>query len=84
MFCLNVYRSVEEPQRDLGAQASPSRTRSPEPRGAAQLLVDDARTTTPPPAADERVATPPLVTNSRTTTPPRGDELGAGGTLGDV
>jgi hypothetical protein len=79
-----VIRSVAEPQRDLGAQASPSRTRSPEPMGTAQSLVDDARTATPPPATDERVATPPLAVDSRTVTPSRGDEAGAGGTLGDV
>jgi hypothetical protein len=59
VLCLNVCRSVVEPQRDLGAQALPSRTRSPDPRGATQSLVDNARTVTPPPAADERVVTPP-------------------------
>jgi hypothetical protein len=66
------------------AEALPSHTRSPEPRGTAQSLVDDARTVTLPPAANGRVATPPLATNSRTMTPPRGDEAGAGGALGDI
>jgi hypothetical protein len=46
--------SVAEPQRNLGAQASPSRTRSPDPKVVAQSLVDDARTATPPPTTDER------------------------------
>jgi hypothetical protein len=84
MLCLNVCRSVAEPQRDLGAQASPSRTRSPEPRGAAQSLVDDARTATPPPTANGRVATLLPATDSRTATPLRGNEAEARGTLGDV
>jgi hypothetical protein len=81
---LNVCRSAAEPQRDLGAQASPSRTRSLDHRGTAQSLVDNARTATPPPAADERVATLPPATDSRTMTPPRGDEAGGGGALADV
>jgi hypothetical protein len=84
---LNVVflcRSVVEPQHELGAQASSSRTRSPDPRDAAQSLVDDARTATLPPVADERVATLPPATDSRTVTPPRGDEAGAEGNLGDV
>jgi hypothetical protein len=54
VFCM----SVAEPQRDLGAQASPSRTRSPDHEVAAQTLVDDPRMTTPPPATDVRMATP--------------------------
>jgi hypothetical protein len=52
--CGGLCRSVAEPQRDLGAQASPSRTRSPDPKVVAQSLVDDARTANPPPAADEK------------------------------
>jgi hypothetical protein len=79
-----LCRSVAELQRDLGTQASPSRTRSPKPRGATQSLVDDVRMTTLPPSADKRVATLPPTTDSRTATPPRGDEVGAGGTLEDV
>jgi hypothetical protein len=51
------YRSVE-PQRDLGAQASPSRTRSSDHEVTTQTLDDDARTATPSPAADARTATP--------------------------
>jgi hypothetical protein len=57
VFCM----SVAEPQRDLGAQASPSRTRSPDHEVAAQTLVDDPRMTTPPPATDVRMATPHLL-----------------------
>jgi hypothetical protein len=83
-MCVFLCRSVAEPQCDLGAQASPSRTRLPDPRGAAQLLVNDAGTATPPPAAGEGVATPPPATDSRTVTPPRGDEAVTGGTFGDV
>jgi hypothetical protein len=73
-----------EPQRDLGAQASPSHMRLPNPKVVAQSLVDDARTATPPPAAGERGATPLPAADSRTATPTRADETGAGGSLGDV
>jgi hypothetical protein len=45
-------RSDVQPQRGVGAQASPSRTRSPVREVVGQTLVDDARTATPPPAAD--------------------------------
>jgi hypothetical protein len=68
-----LCRSVVEPQRDLGAQASPSRTRSPDLEFAAQTLADDARTTTPPPAAD-----------ARTVTPPPAADATAQGSVGDV
>jgi hypothetical protein len=47
-FC----KSDVQPQRDLGAQASPSRTRSLDHEVGAQTLVDDTRTATPPLAAD--------------------------------
>jgi hypothetical protein len=82
--CGGLCRSVAEPQRDLSAQASPSSMRSPDPKVVAQSLVDDARTTTPPPAADERGVTPPPATDSRTTTPPCADDVGVGGALGDI
>jgi hypothetical protein len=36
------------PQDDLGAPASPSRTRSADPRVVGEALADDARTATPP------------------------------------
>jgi hypothetical protein len=55
VFC----RSVVEPQRDLGAKASPSRTLLPGHKVASQTLADDARTATSPPAADSRMVTPP-------------------------
>jgi hypothetical protein len=42
------------PQRDVGAQASPSRTRLLVREVGAQTLVDNARTMTPLPAADAR------------------------------
>jgi hypothetical protein len=81
---VDLCRSDVDPQRDLGAQASPSRTRSPDPKVVAQSLVDDERMVTPPPAADERRMTPPPVTDSRTATPPHADDVGAGGAVGDV
>jgi hypothetical protein len=73
MLCLDVCKSVAEPQRDLGTQASPSCMRSPDPRGTTQSLVDDARTSTLPPATDLRAATLS-----------HDDEAGAGCALGDV
>jgi hypothetical protein len=55
-FCIvfddGSCRSDVRPQRDLGAQASPSRTRSPDHEVGAQMLVDNARMTTPSPVAD--------------------------------
>jgi hypothetical protein len=83
-MCAFLCRSVAETQCDLGAQASPSRTRSPDPRGTTQSLADDVGTATPPLATGERVATPPVATDSRTATTPRGGEAGEGGALGDV
>jgi hypothetical protein len=50
MFDDDICWSDMLPQRDLGAQASPSRTRSPDLEVGAQTLVDDVRTVTPPPA----------------------------------
>jgi hypothetical protein len=49
-----LCRSVVEPQRDLGAQASPSRMRSPDPKVVVDLLADDTRTATLPLGAGER------------------------------
>jgi hypothetical protein len=53
-----------ESQCDLGTQASPSHTRSPDHEVAAQTLADDARMMTPPPAADSRMVTPPPATDA--------------------
>jgi hypothetical protein len=79
-----LCRSVAEPQRSLGAKASPSRTRSPDPKVVVESLADDAGTATPPPAASERRTTPPLAADSRTVSPPRADDAGAGGVVGDI
>jgi hypothetical protein len=64
-----LCRSVVEPQHDLGAQASPSRTRSSDPKVVMDSLADDARTATPPPAAGESGTTPPPVVDSGTGSP---------------
>jgi hypothetical protein len=77
-------RSVVEPQRDLGAQASPSRTWSPDHEVAAQTLADDARTATPLPAADARTTTPPPAADVRTTTPLPAADATAQGSVGDI
>jgi hypothetical protein len=79
-FC----RSVAEPQRDLGAQASPSRTRSPDPKVMVELLADDEGTGTSPPVAGEKRTTPPPMADSRTASTPRADDAGAEGVVGDV
>jgi hypothetical protein len=79
-----LCRSVAEPQCNLGAQASLSRTRSLDHGVAAQLLVDDVRTATPPPAADARGVTLSPTADSRTTTPPPVADAGARGAIGDV
>jgi hypothetical protein len=80
----DLGRSVVEPHRDLGAHASPSRTRSPDYGVAAQTLADDVRTVTLPPAADSRTATPLPTADARTTTPPPGVDARAQGAVGDV
>jgi hypothetical protein len=86
-ICFDVVllcRSVEEPQHDLGALASPSRTRSGDPKVMGESLVDDAWTATPPRGAAESRATSPPVADSRVASPPRTVEVGEGATVGDV
>jgi hypothetical protein len=51
-FAVSVLQSDMQPQRDLGAQATPLRTRMPNHEVRAQTLVDDARMVTPPPATN--------------------------------
>jgi hypothetical protein len=72
------------PQDDLGAPASRSRTRSPDPKVVGEVLVDDARTTTPlRGAAESRAASPPVV-DTGVTSPPHAIEAGEGTSVGDV
>jgi hypothetical protein len=71
-----LCRSVAEPQRDLGAQASPSRTRSPDPKVVGESLADDARIATPPRGAVESRANLPPVADSRVVSPLRAVEAG--------
>jgi hypothetical protein len=71
------------PQEDLGAPASPSRTRSADLTVVGEALADDACTTTPPRGAVESRATSPPVVVSRVETPPRVVEAG-GASGGDV
>jgi hypothetical protein len=71
------------PQDDLGAPASPSRTRSVDPKVVGEAFGDDARTATPPRGAAEGRATSPPVADSRVETPPRAVEAG-GASAGDV
>jgi hypothetical protein len=87
MFVLTRYLllgPVVEPQGDLGASASPSLTRSPEPTVVGEALADDARTATPPRGAVECMAVSPPVADSRVETPPRAVEEGRGVFAGDV
>jgi hypothetical protein len=70
------------PQDDLGAPASPSRTRSPNPKVVGEALGDDARTTTPSlGVAKSRAASPP-VADTGVVSPPRAVEAGEGPSLG--
>jgi hypothetical protein len=82
--CL-LCRPVAEPQGDLGALASSSCTRSPDPTvvgGGA--LPDDAWTASPLRGeAKSRAASPP-VADSRVESPPRAVEAGGGASAGDV
>jgi hypothetical protein len=71
-----LCRSVAEPQRNLGAQASPSHTRLPDPKVMVESLVDDVRTATHPWGAAENRATSPPVVDSRVASPPRAVEAG--------
>jgi hypothetical protein len=71
------------PQDDLGAPASPSRTRSADLTVVGEALADDACTTTPPRGAVESRVTSPRVVVSRMETPPRVVEAG-GASGGDV
>jgi hypothetical protein len=72
------------PQDDLGAPASPSRTRSPNPKVVGEALGDDARTTTPSlGVAKSRAASPP-VADTGVVSPPRAVEAGEGPSVGDV
>jgi hypothetical protein len=72
------------PQEDLGAPASPSRTRSADLTVVGEALADDARTSTPPRGAVESRATSPPVVVSRVETPPRIIDVGGATSTGDV
>jgi hypothetical protein len=72
------------PQQDLGALASPSRTRSPYPKVMGEALADDAWTANPPRGAAESGATSPPVVDSRVASPPHAVEAGEGASCGDV
>jgi hypothetical protein len=73
---------VAEPQGDLGALASPSRTRSPDPTVVGEALANDACTATPPRGAVESRATSPHVADSRVETPLHGVEAVVGASAG--
>jgi hypothetical protein len=81
---LLTCRPAVTPQGDLGAPASPSRTRSDEPKIVGEVLADDARTATPPRGADESRATSPPVANAWVETPPRVANAGGTTSTGDV
>jgi hypothetical protein len=85
--CFDVMllcRQVVVPQDDLGTPASPSRTRSPDPKVVGEVLADDARTATLPRAAAESRAASPLVVGTGVTSPPHAVEAGEGTSVGDV
>jgi hypothetical protein len=74
---------VAIPQDDLGASASPSRTRSADPKVVGEALADDARTATPLRGAVESRVNSSPVADSRVETPLRTVEAG-GASVGDV
>jgi hypothetical protein len=77
-------RPAVEPQSDLDALASPSRTRSDEPKVVGEVLADDVHTSTPPQGAVGSRVTSPLVADSRVETPPRVADAGGATSTGDV
>jgi hypothetical protein len=79
-----LCRLVAEPQRDLGSPASPSHTRSLDPKVVVESLTDNARTATLLLGAVEKRATSPPVADSRVASPPRAGDAGVGGAIGDV
>jgi hypothetical protein len=83
MWCC-LCRSVAVPQDNLGAPASPSCTRSAEPKVVGEALADDARTATPPRGAVASRATSPPVADSRVETPLVVVDAGGVTSAGDV
>jgi hypothetical protein len=81
---LLTCRPAVAPQGDLGAPASPSQTRSAEPKVVGEALADDAHTATLPRGAVESRATSPPVADSSVETPPRVVDAGGVTSTGDV
>jgi hypothetical protein len=79
-----MCRPAVAPQGDLGASASPSLTRSDEPKAVGEVLTDDAHTATPPQGAVESRVTSPPVADARVETPPRVADAGGATSTGDV
>jgi hypothetical protein len=67
-----------------GAPASPSRTRSAEPKVVGEALADDAHTAAPPRGAVKSRATSPPVADSRVETPPCVVNAGGVTSAGDM
>jgi hypothetical protein len=81
---LLTCRSAVAPQGDLGAPASPSRTRSDEPKVVGEMLADDVHTATPPRGVVESRATSLPVADARVETPPCVADAGGTTSTGDV
>jgi hypothetical protein len=81
---LLTCRPAVAPQGDLGAPASPSRTRSDELKVMGEVLADDTHIATPPWGAVESRATSPPVVDARVETPPRVADAGDATSTGDV
>jgi hypothetical protein len=81
---LLTCRPAVAPQGDQGAPASPSRTRSDDPKVVGEVLADYAHTATPPRGAVESRATSPLVADARVETPPHVADAGGATCTGDV
>jgi hypothetical protein len=84
VVALLTCKPAVAPQGDLGAPASPSRTRSDEPKVVGEALADDAHAATPPRGALESRATSPPVADARMETSPRAADAGGTTSTGDV
>jgi hypothetical protein len=81
---LLTCRPTVAPQGDLGAPASPSWTRSDEPKVVGEVLTDNEHTANPLRGVVESRATSPPVADARVETPPPVADAGGITSTGDI